>query len=110
MRLLSRNQQKVIVKEFANRTKILDDKGKFTGEYEDIYTDREIYATVIDGNNRVVKDLFGEMEEFAAVMYSKEAFSPALRFEIERFGEVRQYRIEKPKQHLDHFVYGLQEV
>lgn len=110
MRLLSRNNQLVIVKEFNNRKKILDDEGRFVGEYEDAYTEREVYATIVDGNNRVVRELFGEKEEFAAVMYAKEAYSPALRFDIERFGEVREYRIQKPKQHLDHYVYGLVEV
>lgn len=110
MRLLNRNTQKVIVKEFVNRTKILNEDGKFTGEYKDEYSDREIKATVIDGNNKIVKDLFGEKEEFAAVMYANEVLSPAYRFEIERFGEVREYRIHKPKQHLNHFVYGLVEV
>lgn len=110
MRLLNRNSQKVVVKDFANREKILDVDGRFTGEYTDSYTEREIKATVTDGNNKMVRDIFGEKEEFAVVMYTTEPLAPALRFEIERFGEVREYRIEKPKQHLNHFVYGLSEV
>lgn len=110
MRMLSRNMQKVVVKSFYNRKKLYNDEGKFTGEYEDIYEERTTKATIVDGSNRVVRDLFGENTEFAAVMYSKEAFSPTYRFEIERFGEVREYRIEKPKQHQNHFVYGLVEV
>ena len=110
MRLLNRNTQKVTVKEFINRGKILDGDGKFTGEYEDEYSTREIKATVMDGNNQVVKELFGENEEFAIIMYANEVLSPAHRFEIERFVEVREYRIHKPKQHLNHFVYGLVEI
>lgn len=110
MRLLTRNTQLVKVKVFNNRQKILDENGKFTGEYLDDYITHDIKATIVDGNNKVVKDLFGENEEFALVMYTTEAYPPSNRFDIERYGEVKEYRIHKPKQHLNHFVYGLNEV